>query len=284
MLRILQQPYPLTQSSASRWRMSLLFGLFVTLFLCIFQPFGFSEIPLHKGWHAIGYGVVCTATMLLLNVLAVQLFPNFFQEKVWTTGKQILWTMLNIALIGLGNLLYTHWAFSLEIRLGSVLYFELITLGIGLFPTAASYVLNQLLLERRYRLGSDVLNEKLAKHPHLSIQKELCLEGENQSDRLCLPAEALLFLQAADNYVEVHYLEGERRKQLLLRGSLRAFVQQLAAHPTFVRCHKSFIVNQQHIHRISGNAQGYKLHLQQSEALIPVSRALNAELSTWLQA
>ncbi len=283
MLRVLHQPYPLTESSAARWRMSLLFGLFVSLFLYIFQPVGFHEIAAHKGWHAIGYGLVCTTIMLVLNVLAVRLFPQFFTEKVWTTGKQILWTMLNIALIGLGNLLYTHWAFSLEIRLGSVLYFELITLGIGLFPTAASYVLNQLLLERRYRLGSDVLNEKLTHHPHLSIQTELCLAGENQTDRLCLLAEQLLYLQAADNYVEVHYLDGQQQKQLLLRGSLRAFEQQLAAHHHFVRCHKSFIVNQQHIQRISGNAQGYKLHLQQSEALIPVSRALNTELSTWLQ-
>lgn len=283
MLRILQQPYPLTESSAARWRMSLLFGLFVSLFLYIFQPVGFYEIASHKGWHAIGYGLVCTTIMLVLNVLAVRLFPHFFTEKVWTTGKQILWTMLNIALIGLGNLLYTHWAFSLGIHASSILYFELITLGIGLFPVAASYVLNQLLLERRYLRGSHALNQQLADHPHLAVKTELCLEGENQSDRLCLPAEQLLYLQAADNYVKVHYLVGEQQKQLLLRGSLRAFEQQLAAHHHFVRCHKSFIVNQQHIQRISGNAQGYKLHLQQCEALIPVSRALNAQLSTWLQ-
>lgn|GEM_PF-3041299 len=112
MLRILQQPYPIYESSRARWRMSLLFGLFVFLFLWLFEPVGFNEIPKNKGWHALGYGLVCTLTMLFVNVSLVKIFPQFFEENCWTTGRQIALTMANVGLIGLGNVLYTRYAFN----------------------------------------------------------------------------------------------------------------------------------------------------------------------------
>jgi hypothetical protein len=267
--------------------MSLLFGLFVFLFLWLFEPVGFNEIPKNKGWHALGYGLVCTLTMLFVNVSLVKIFPQFFEENCWTTGRQIALTMANVGLIGLGNVVYTMYAFNQPFRWSDLLYFELITLGIGLFPVAVSYIVNQLLLERRYRQGSGNLNaqlEQLKQHPQKpdgpvpSGNTLLKLAGENQNEQLQLPAAALRYLQAADNYVEIHWMTAEGMRKAILRGSMRSFAEQLAPHSSFFRCHKSFLVNRQHIQHISGNAQGYKLKLEGVEALVPVSRALNADL------
>jgi DNA-binding LytR/AlgR family response regulator len=44
------------------------------------------------------------------------------------------------------------------------------------------------------------------------------------------------------------------------------------------RCHKSYLINLTQVAHISGNAQGYKLHLQNSTIEIPVSRTLNATI------
>lgn len=284
MFRILQQPYPLLESASARWRMSLLFGLFVFLFLWVFEPVGFNEIPENKSWHALGYGLVCTLTMLLMNVLLVQAFPRFFKENSWTTGRQIAMTMANIGLIGLANVIYTMYAFQQPFRWGNLFYFELITLGIGLFPVAASYIANQLLLERRYRQGSSHLNSQLEQHPPTvpppSAPKNewLLLEGENQNEKLRVDLGALRYLQAADNYVEIYWMGPDGLEKALLRGSMRAFAEQLAAYPSCFRCHKSFLVNKQHLQHISGNAQGYKLKLDGVDVLIPVSRSHNADL------
>lgn len=317
MFRILQQPYPLLESRRARWRMSLLFGLFVFLFLWLFEPVGFNQIAANKAWHALGYGLVCTGTMLLLNVALVQLFPRFFRENCWTTGRQIAMTMANIGLIGLGNALYTGFALGQNFGWGPLLYFELVTLGIGLFPVAASFIFNQLLLERRYRLGSGQLNAQLeAKQSHLSWvgseanssqaakanpsaidsqtatppatssngtpAEPLLLKGDNQNEQLALSTHDLLYIQAADNYVEVHWRNAEGLQKSLLRGSMRTFAEQLATYPAFFRCHKSYIVNRLHIEQLSGNAQGYKLHLRQLPQPIPVSRSLNAQLGQLL--
>jgi DNA-binding LytR/AlgR family response regulator len=46
----------------------------------------------------------------------------------------------------------------------------------------------------------------------------------------------------------------------------------------FYRCHRSYLVNLNYIRHISGNATGYKLHLEGVNDLIPVSRNLNNEI------
>ena len=81
----------------------------------------------------------------------------------------------------------------------------------------------------------------------------------------------LLFIESADNYSEVVFLQNGQPKKTLLRGSLSRFEEQ-AHHPDVVRCHRSFVVNLQRVESISGNAQGYKLQLQNYPSPIPVAR------------
>ena len=50
--------------------------------------------------------------------------------------------------------------------------------------------------------------------------------------------------------------------------------KQLAACPGFFRCHRMYLVNLAHVHWVSGNAQGLKLHLTDLEEAVPVSRSL----------
>ncbi len=44
-----------------------------------------------------------------------------------------------------------------------------------------------------------------------------------------------------------------------------------------IRCHKSYIVNLNKVNRISGNAKGYKLQIDELDFLIPVSRSLGID-------
>ena len=50
------------------------------------------------------------------------------------------------------------------------------------------------------------------------------------------------------------------------------------------RCHRAFIINLDKVTHVEGNAQGYKLRIQDYEELIPVSRNLSAEFSDRLLA
>jgi DNA-binding LytR/AlgR family response regulator len=61
-----------------------------------------------------------------------------------------------------------------------------------------------------------------------------------------------------------------------LEGQLHA---QLPAHlpatDVPMRCHRSYVVSRAAIERVSGNAQGYKLHLAAGQVVVPVARKYN---------
>lgn len=278
--RILQQPYPLNESRRMRFIQNLLFGLFVSLFLGIFQPFGIGEMP-HFAWHIWGYGGVTTLSMFALNAFFIGLFPGYFREVRWTTGKQIAFTMLNVGIIGLANAAYTSWAIGDGMSLGRILFFEVVTLGVGIFPVAGSFIANQLLLEKRYRAGAEELNADLASatetaaphHPDI-----LTIKGDNQDESVSLHWHAILLVQAAENYIELVYESAGKTETKVLRKSMKQLEADMAPYPALLRCHKSFAVNLRRVVRTSGNAQGYRLHLDMGGLEVPVSRSLNSDL------
>ncbi|MBA4304170.1 MAG: LytTR family transcriptional regulator [Sphingobacteriaceae bacterium] len=284
MFRILQQPYPLNESRANRQRRNVLFGLFVSLFLWLFQPFGIAGLP-HFELHALGYGLVTSASMFAVTAMLMALFPQLFREKHWTTGKEIAVTMLHIAFIGGANALYTTWALGGGWSLGRLLFFELVTIGVGIFPVAGSYMVNQWILEKRYREGALALNADLKEvQPNNAnpASSELLIKGDNQDEVVQLHWNELLLVQAAENYMELVYESAGKVHTQLLRKSMKQLEVDLAPYPALLRCHKSYVVNLQRVVRTSGNAQGYRLHLDAGGHEVPVSRSLNAALPNLL--
>jgi DNA-binding LytR/AlgR family response regulator len=99
----------------------------------------------------------------------------------------------------------------------------------------------------------------------------LTLIAENGKDKIQLTPQALCYIEADDNYVTVVYQEQGKLKKELLRSSLTKIESQISVSH-IRRCHRSYLVNLQKVYRVSGNAQGYKLHLWQIETPLPVSR------------
>src|SRR5690606_14612627 len=123
---------------------------------------------------------------------------------------QIFWTLLNVLVIGLGNLLLTNWMFNAKLDWSNLLTFEAYTLAIGFFPITISFVLNQIRLERHYQQNSVKLNDQLiTQKATVADLTVVVLSSDNQGENLQLQLENFLLAEAADNYVEVHYLEAK---------------------------------------------------------------------------
>jgi DNA-binding LytR/AlgR family response regulator len=104
---------------------------------------------------------------------------------------------------------------------------------------------------------------------------EVEFRSENGQDSIHLPVNDFLYAEAADNYVKVFYLGGHK----IIRSSLKRLEDDVRAYEQIFRCHRTYLVNLDKVIHISGNAQGYKLHLEGTELLIPVSRSLNGEVT-----
>ncbi len=87
----------------------------------------------------------------------------------------------------------------------------------------------------------------------------------------------LLFIQADDNYSTIIWKNGHGVEKKLLRANLKNIENQLN-NPYTIRCHRSYIVNVNAIASISGNANGYKLLIRDTDITIPVSRPKGREV------
>lgn len=271
MFRFLTQPYPHDKHNFRRWLLtSAGAGLFVALFLLIFQPFGSAswDDP-RKPYILAGYGLVTFGCLLLVGPLFPFFFKNFFDEKNWTVGREILWNLIIIVFIAFGNLAYSTWTLGEDFS--NVFVWLGITAAVGIIPSTVITLLSYTRLLRKYATADLRVGNHEPETTALPRPEVLTFTAENEKDALTLAVDDLLFIESADNYSEIVFLQNEKRKKTLLRGSLSRFEEQ-AQHPDVLRCHRSYIVNLGQVESISGNAQGYRLQLKNCASPVPVAR------------
>ena len=279
----LSQPYPLNTSLKRRLINSFLFGSFVFLFLFIFQPFELSQLPKDILLITFGYGVVCFVIMAILNAVAFLTLPSFFSESKWTIKKQILWIIVNVTFIGLGNYTFSLVMDVTTYNLVNLFLFEFYTIAVAVFPVAILTLANQVRLSNKFERQSEYLNYDIEKKQKKSIAEtnfSIVTFGSG-NDAFQLMIEDFLFAKSDDNYVEIYFLNDAVVSRKILRNTLKNVYSLCAEYKEIFKCHRSYIVNLKHVQRISGNAQGYKLHLQQSGEIIPVSRSLNKTIKLY---
>jgi len=280
----LKKPYYLDLNPRKQIITALLVGGFIFLFLFVFRPFELSALSHSMLEISIGYGLVTSATMLFLSFLLIKVLKKFSDEEHWTVGKAIFWNVLHLFLIGIFNALYSHWIGVTELTFIRLLWFQLVTISIGIFPILVMVLISEAAMNRKYLKQADKINNEIlqkAKHSPLSlhhkstINKIITLISQNENEFLELPTDDLLFVKSADNYVEVYFTENKTIQKRLLRNTLKSIDEALKDNTNFFRCHKSYLVNLNKILKVNGNAQGYKFKLNFGEFEIPVSRQYN---------
>ena len=293
LLKLLRQPYPVSESAGNEW----LIGAFVGGFLLVFQPFGLAD------WHTtdkifkiLGFGAITTGVMLLFNA-ATRLLPRFFAEDRWTVGREIVKILVLILCIALANRIYLNWLLGGSMQ-GGWLQSIWMTFVIGIFPTIGVVLTNYILQLRKYQQQAAhlLLHKQPSDTPSLQTDtpvgaeskntivdlpfgnQRLVLVAENEKDTLQLDRADLLAIESSDNYCTVFYRKNGVLGKELVRSSLSRLENQLGAGTPFVRCHRSYVVNLDRVERVSGNAQGYKLHLLAGQLVVPVARKYNDTL------
>lgn len=269
----LKQPYLIKDSVGDKLKMSIIYGVFVFLFLYVFQPFGLNTLGGELLNVCLAYGAITTLAIIILNIITTPLFPKFFDEQNWNTGKEISWTIVNILAIGLANAIYTSYLSGNPISVKYILLFEFYTFMVSVLPITFIIIYQESNYSRKYSALSQDINKKLFAHEN--TESIIKIDSNNQNEELILNLSELLFIKSADNYIEVYYLKDNVVVISMLRNTLKSIEDIFTGNENIIRCHKSFLVNLQYVNNVSGNAQGYKLHLRFTDIPIPVSRKLN---------
>lgn len=101
---------------------------------------------------------------------------------------------------------------------------------------------------------------------------------EKDALRLTIKTADLFYIESCDNYVTLHYTDGNQIKKYLLRNNLKHMEGVLAKYPV-IRCHRSFMVNISQIKVIRKGKKGYEIEMNMpGKCILPVTKTYESDV------
>ena len=294
MLKFLNKPFPGLGYSNKSILNNFLIGCFIAAFLIVFQPFGISEWQTpYKTLKLLGFGFVSFIAPVIVNFCIYFVLPKKIIEDNWTILKEILAIVVVLLFISMGNMIYGRILNIFPISLNGFIGAFISTLILGIFPVTFHVLMKHNKLLKINVQKANMINEQLhsviqksinvpieldspieATHEHKQkkdLNSELCFIAENEKDEFKIEPVHLMYIESADNYSNIIYLNNDKLKKQLLRASLKRLESQLNTD-YILRCHRTYIVNLKNVKSVEGNAAGYKLKFSDDSLIVPVSR------------
>lgn len=84
----------------------------------------------------------------------------------------------------------------------------------------------------------------------------------------------VLYIAAADNYCNIHYMNGDKEDTFILHNSMKQ-LDSSDDYKGLLRCHRGYMVNIENVKLLRKDKEGLVLELSQGDHSIPVSRTYN---------
>ncbi len=265
LIQFLQKPFPEEESKASYFKTLAVVSLFVTLFLYIFEPFGFSNIESNKFFICLGFGGITFVSSVLYDFLVNGLLKLKEEKRTFTFAKWLVSIIGLMMTISLANFIFARLVLFGNIRwefFPSMIYG---TFAVGVFPVIVIGAISLIRQEKKYQNIAAEIN---------SIQIEKPIKTESIEQAIFeIPTRQIRYIEALQNYVKVGFInEAGKLIEQTERATLKSILDELNGS-SIVKCHRSFLVNKTAILTTSGNAQGLQLRLSDCDKIIPVSRS-----------
>ena len=265
----LLQPYPDRDDFKS-----IALSAFYTSALIFFILFAFRPFDIGRASNvfllALQFGMITGAVTLIYELTLVHILNISREEPSWTFIKWIMSIMILMVFIAIAN-----YVFMTVLVLHQPFYWSVLlimlrgTLLIGVFPVVI-FGSFKMIRKLKQNLGiaasiqTSSADTSYSPSMHLPIQKSNATWTVKPSD--------ILYIESQQNYVIITYTSDGEVKREMLRNTLSNIAEALSG-TSIIRCHRSYLVNQNRIDKISGNAQGLKLFLtDSSDTVVPVSR------------
>jgi len=97
--------------------------------------------------------------------------------------------------------------------------------------------------------------------------------------KLVVNRDSVLYIGAEENYVRIHYLDGEKVKDFQLRASMRS-IEPVAQEFGLIRCQRSYYINPSHIKAVRKEKNDQiNAELDAAGIVIPISRKIYPDLA-----
>lgn len=253
-------------------KMIVFTAVFALLFINIFQPFGSREwYPAISDFKYFTFSSLIILTGMLVVVVSRVILATYSKKNDVFYWQYSLWILGEILAMAVFYSLFSKFVPKegadrdfMEIFRQSTVNTALVLL----LPYAISWLYFS--WKEKSLLLANIEQEKAV---DLHSKTLVAFPDEKGDLKITIALENLLYIESADNYVTIFYLNKSKQSRFLLRNSLKWMEENLTKDTPLVRCHRSFIVNMEKVKVLKKIKGGIVLELDiEGIPDIPVSK------------
>ena len=204
-------------------------------------------------------GILC-ASRIPMTACRTHLPMNWWQYSLWSLAEVVVFSCF------------------------AALYMALVYGDYGYFPALGKCIcISMAILPYPYFLFA-LLFALIRPDKAEAAEEDLVRFADNTGRlKLVIAHDVILYVEAQENYVSVHYLEGELIKEYSLRQSMRGIEELMDKHG-IIRCQRSYFINPRHVKVLRRDKEGFiqaELDVKNSKS-VPVSPKYYEQLSKLL--
>ncbi len=244
-------------------------SLGVFLFLLFFQPLNPQNTDDNNRLLILAtFGGITLILLWLMRIIIPSIFPRIFSHEKWSINKEILWAFLFVIFNSVASVFFARYVGKIPVTFHMATIIVILTL----IETVTLSVVNEYhFLKKQLRdltCGTIDNKDEIPLEENVKIE----FESENKSEYFNLLLNQIILIKAANNYIEVIYLNEEKVSKKLIRNTLKNTEELFSKYPSIIRCHRSCMVNKIHIDKVIKGNEGLILTLIDYPEKIHVSR------------
>ena len=258
-------------------KMLLFTAIFSLIFINIYTPFSsgnWTEYSKTVFFLISALMVISGIGILALSRMIMYKTKDQFPLSYW---HFFLWIIIEICVIALIYAFFVR--FAISVKQDFIVLFSsafLYTTSVLLFPYTATWLYFAL------RNAEKELKRVTEEENFIdlgNIQEELVnFKDEKNVLRFSVKLSNLLFIESADNYVEIFYLKKGKLSRFVLRNGLKS-IENNCQNAALVRCHRSYIINFSKVKVLRKEKEGVFLEIDvEGVADIPVSKTYSEKI------
>ena len=263
--------------------------IFALFFIALYSPFDFDRIDSDAhflSWLNVSRELLVQliTIFLILIGMAVAAISRWLMA-LYTRKRQIsyvhyiAWIACEILVM---TLMFTIVALFTDTNKGIITLFKnslINTFLMLLIPYTLCYIYF-IWQERVAQLR--MLRERIAEDETALQAAYVQIFDEKGEMRLSVRREHLLLIESADNYICVWYTNNNAPKKVLVRNTLKQVAEQLAS-THIQRCHRSYLVNLDHVKVLRREKEGIFVELGiVGVPDVPISKTYSDSIQKWL--
>lgn len=249
-------------------RLILLTALFALVFINIYAPFGVSTWYNVTKWELLAYSSLVIQTGVLVVVISRIIMYWVSKKFTLLLWHYLFWVVSEAFFMAIFYTLFEKIILDDKRFVGDIFQASIKNTALVLLLPYSILWLYFSWREKKIQLI------KLTENPPVSdTSKNLLPFYDEKSElRFSIKLESFLYLESADNYVNIYYLDKGKTVRFTLRNTIKR-LEEFLGNTSIIRCHRSYMVNFDKVKILRKDKDELWLELDVPNAIdLPVSK------------